>query len=113
MPQQPKGRSEYVRSYVCTPPTSDAMKQYIYTVYNDKIHRAEVEKVTDQQIFIKRVAAFGYARIMPKDTAKWTPEEALDSWRKRTMNEIEYIEVRLKKLRISINTAIPNAWEGE
>jgi len=92
------------------------MKQYIYTVHDGKIYRVEVAKVTDQQVYLVKPdggAAFGYARILPKYAAKWTPEQALDSWRERTINEIENTEARLKKLRVSINTAIPNAWEGE
>lgn len=28
-------------------------KQYIYTVYDGKIHRAEVAKVTDQQVYLE------------------------------------------------------------
>lgn len=92
------------------------MKQYIYTVYEGKIHRAEVAKVTDQQVYLVEPnggAAFGYARILPKYAAKWTPEDAVKAWHFSCVHEMDRALQKAAEMQTAIRSMPLPAWKGE
>lgn len=91
------------------------MKQYIYTVYEGKIHRAEVAKVTDLQVRLVKHGGlpFGCRTQLDKKQVYFAPEDAVKAWHFSCVHEMDRALQKAAEMQTAIRSLPLPAWEGE
>jgi hypothetical protein len=85
---------------------------YIYTVYEERLYRAEVAKRTPMQVKLVKHGdkPFGYRTVIPNYQAHCTPEIAISAWRREMDELIRDAERKLSSLRSELSRDIKPAW---
>ena len=103
------GADEAERERAAAPP------QYLYTVYQGKIHRAAVDRITERKIWLfGHELAFGCTKTVDRNVAYFTPERAIEAERERLQARVEHHENAAAEARRQIAWLahrLPNAWE--